>query len=265
MSVIVGGARTAIGRLLGSLKDMSASDLGAVAIQGALAKTGVKPSSIDYVIMGHVLQAGAGQNSARQASVKAGLPMSVPALTVNKVCLSGINAISLADQMIRSGAAEVVVAGGMESMSQAPHLLVGSREGVKYGDWQLKDSMTLDGLYCAIDQLAMGESTEKYNANYKLTRQSQDEFAVRSHELAQEAINTNKFADEIEPKTSSLVRGEELLELLNLIIRFLVGHAHPYPGLPPIPQSVDGVRVDDLLKELLDAQDKLLNKNIRIN
>lgn len=211
MSVIVGGARTAIGRLLGSLKDMSASDLGAVAIQGALAKTGVKPSSIDYVIMGHVLQAGAGQNSARQASVKAGLPMSVPALTVNKVCLSGINAISLADQMIRSGAAEVVVAGGMESMSQAPHLLVGSREGVKYGDWQLKDSMTLDGLYCAIDQLAMGESTEKYNANYKLTRQSQDEFAVRSHELAQEAINTNKFADEIVPVTISQKSGTDLV------------------------------------------------------
>lgn len=211
MSVIVGGARTAIGRLLGSLKDFSASDLGSIAIKGALAKTGLNPNSVDYVIMGHVLQAGAGQNSARQASVKAGLPMSVPALTVNKVCLSGMNAISLADQMIRSGECQVIIAGGMESMSQAPHLLVGSREGVKYGDWQLKDSMTLDGLFCAIDQLAMGESTEKYNANYKLTRQAQDEFSVRSHTLVQEAIESGKFADEIVPVTIPTKSGTDLV------------------------------------------------------
>lgn len=211
MSVIVGGARTAIGRLLGSLKDFSASDLGSIAIKGALAKTGLNPNSVDYVIMGHVLQAGAGQNSARQASVKAGLPMSVPALTVNKVCLSGMNAISLADQMIRSGECQVVIAGGMESMSQAPHLLIGSREGVKYGDWQLKDSMTLDGLFCALDQLAMGESTEKYNANYKLTRQAQDEFSVRSHTLVQEAIESGKFADEIVPVTIPTKSGTDLV------------------------------------------------------
>jgi acetyl-CoA C-acetyltransferase len=139
MSVIVGGARTPIVRLLGSLKDFSATDLGAIAIKGALEKSGVKPTLIDYVIMGHVLQAGAGQITARQAAVKAGIGMDVPALTINKVCLSGINAIALAEQLIRAGEADVVVSGGMESMSQAPHLLVGSREGVKYGDWNLND------------------------------------------------------------------------------------------------------------------------------
>ena len=211
MSVIVGGARTPIGRLLGSLKDFSASDLGGVAIKGALEKTGLNPNSIDYVIMGHVLQAGAGQNSARQAAVKAGIGMDVPALTVNKVCLSGISAIALADQMIRTGEAQVVIAGGMESMSQAPHLLVGSREGVKFGDWNLTDSMTHDGLFCAIDQLGMGESTEKYNAKYNLTRLTQDEFSAKSHQLAQEATQSGKLIPEIVPVALTNKKGETSL------------------------------------------------------
>ena len=197
MSVIVGGARTPIGRLLGSLKDFSAPQLGGYAIAGALEKSGVPASAVDYVIMGHVLQAGAGQITARQAALNAGISMNVPALTINKVCLSGINAIALADQLIRAGEAEVVVAGGMESMSQAPHLLVGSREGVKLGDWTMKDSMTFDGLFCAIDQMGMGEATEKYNSKYNLTRQEQDEFSARSHQLAAAAQATGKFDDEI--------------------------------------------------------------------
>ena len=197
MSVIVGGARTPIGRLLGSLKDFSAPQLGGYAIKGALAKANVPASAVDYVIMGHVLQAGAGQLTARQAALNAGIPMNVPALNVNKVCLSGINAIALADQLIRAGEAEIVVAGGMESMSQAPHLLVGSREGVKLGDWTMKDSMTFDGLFCAIDQMGMGEATEKYNSKYNLTRAEQDEFSAKSHQLAAAAQAAGKFDDEI--------------------------------------------------------------------
>jgi acetyl-CoA C-acetyltransferase len=227
MSVIVGGSRTAIGRLLGSLKDFSATELGGFAIKGALEKSGVKASDVDYVIMGHVLQAGAGQMTARQAAIKAGIGMDVPALTVNKVCLSGINAIALADQLIRAGEVDVVVAGGMESMSQAPHLLVGSREGVKYGDWNMKDSMTLDGLYCSIDQLGMGEATERYNSKYSyVTRNSQDEFSAKSHQLAAAATSKGIFDDEItpieipqrkgEPIVSSLTKASALKQLLKL-------------------------------------------------
>lgn len=211
MSVIVGGARTPIGRLLGSLKDFSATDLGGIAIRGALEKSGVNPTVVDYVIMGHVLQAGTGQITARQAALKAGISMEVPALTINKVCLSGINAIALADQLIRSGEAEVVVAGGMESMSQAPHVLVGSREGVKYGDWTMKDSMTLDGLFCSIDQLGMGEATERYNSNYKLTRADQDAFSAKSHQLAAKATSEGKFANEIVPIEIPQHKGEPVL------------------------------------------------------
>ncbi len=211
MSVIVGGARTPIGRLLGSLKDFSATDLGAIAIKGALEKSGVKSTLIDYVIMGHVLQAGAGQITARQAAAKAGIGMDVPALTINKVCLSGINAIALADQLIRAGEADIVVAGGMESMSQAPHLLMGSREGVKYGDWNLKDSMTLDGLFCSIDQLGMGEATERYNANYKLTRVDQDKFSAESHKRAAAATTAGKFTEEIVPIEIPQRKGESII------------------------------------------------------
>ena len=198
-TVIVAGARTPMGRLLGSLKGLSAADLGAVAIRAALTKAGVAPEQVDYLIMGQVLQAGAGQNPARQAGIAAGLPMSVPSFTLNKVCLSGINAIALADQLIRAGEFDIVVAGGMESMTNAPHLLTGSREGVKYGDWKMADSMADDGLFCAFDQQAMGVATESYNSRYGLTREDQDAFAARSHQRAAAAIEAGLFAEEVAP------------------------------------------------------------------
>ena len=198
-TVIVAGARTPMGRLLGSLKGLSAADLGAVAIRAALTKAGVAPEQVDYLIMGQVLQAGAGQNPARQAGIAAGLPMSVPSFTLNKVCLSGINAIALADQLIRAGEFDIVVAGGMESMTNAPHLLTGSREGVKYGDWKMADSMADDGLFCAFDQQAMGVATESYNSRYGLTREEQDAFAARSHQRAAAAIEAGLFAEEVAP------------------------------------------------------------------
>jgi acetyl-CoA C-acetyltransferase len=197
MSVIVAGARTPMGRLLGSLKGLSAADLGGVAIKAALERSGVTPDQVDYVIMGQVLQAGTGQITARQAAVKAGIGMEVPALTINKVCLSGLDAIALADQLIRAGEFDIVVAGGMESMTNAPHLLMGSREGVKYGDWSVVDSMAFDGLTCAFDECAMGESTERYNARYGLTREEQDAFAARSHRLAAAAQEAGAFDEEI--------------------------------------------------------------------
>jgi acetyl-CoA C-acetyltransferase len=197
MSVIVAGARTPMGRLLGSLKGLSAADLGGVAIKAALERSGVTPDQVDYVIMGQVLQAGSGQITARQAAVKAGIGMEVPALTINKVCLSGLDAIALADQLIRAGEFDIVVAGGMESMTNAPHLLMGSREGVKYGDWSVVDSMAFDGLTCAFDECAMGESTERYNARYGLTREDQDAFAARSHRLAAAAQDAGIFDEEI--------------------------------------------------------------------
>ncbi len=196
-SVIVAGARTPMGRLLGSLKSQSAVDLGGVAIKGALERAGVSPGQVDYVIMGHVLGAGTGQITSRQAAVKAGIPMSVPALTINKVCLSGMDAIALADQLVRAGEFDIIVAGGMESMTNAPHLLMGSREGVKYGDWKAIDSMAFDGLTCAFDQCGMGESTERYNSLYSLTREEQDEFAARSHQRAAVAQKNGVFAEEI--------------------------------------------------------------------
>ncbi len=196
-SVIVAGARTPMGRLLGSLKDFSAADLGGIAIAGALEKAGVSPDQVDYVIMGQVIQAGAGQNPARQAAVKAGIPMDVPSITINKVCLSGINAIALADQLIRAGEYDVVVAGGMESMTQGPHMLPKSRSGFKYGDVSLVDSTSYDALTDAFDQIAMGVSTEGYNSKYDLTREQQDAFAARSHQLAAEAQKNGVFDDEI--------------------------------------------------------------------
>ncbi len=196
-SVIVAGARTPMGRLTGSLKGFSAADLGGVAIKGALERSGVSASEVDYVIMGQVIQAGAGQNPARQASVSAGIGMDVPALTINKVCLSGINAIALADQLIRAGEYDVVVAGGMESMTQGPHLLPNSRAGFKYGDTALQDSTSLDALTCAFDQAAMGVSTEGYNSRYNLTREEQDAFAAQSHQRAAAAQKNGLFDDEI--------------------------------------------------------------------
>jgi acetyl-CoA C-acetyltransferase len=198
-SVILGAARTPIGRLLGSLKDFSGAQLGGVAIKAALERAGVKPEDVQYTIMGQVLTAGAGQIPARQAAVAAGIPMSVPALTINKVCLSGLDAIALADQLIRAGEFDVVVAGGQESMTQAPHLLPKSRSGFKYGDTTLVDHMAYDGLFCAFDQVAMGASTEKHNARYGVTREQQDEFSARSHQRAAAAIEAGLFVDEIVP------------------------------------------------------------------
>src|SRR6476619_6488844 len=180
VSVIVAGARTPMGRLLGSLKDFSGADLGGFAIKGALDKAGVSPEQVDYVIMGQVLQAGAGQIPARQAAARSGIPMTVPALTINKVCLSGINAIAMADQLIRAGEFDVVVAGGQESMTNAPHLMTKSREGYKYGDVTMRDHMAYDGLWDAFTDQAMGALTEQANTgDQAFTREQQDEFPAR--------------------------------------------------------------------------------------
>ena len=198
VSVIVAGARTPMGRMSGSLKGFSGSDLGGFAIKGALEKAGVKGEDVDYVIMGQVLTAGEGQIPARQAAVKAGIPMSVPALTVNKVCLSGIDAIALADQLIRAGEFDIVVAGGQESMTNAPHLLPKSRDGFKYGDVALKDSMAYDGLHDILTDQAMGSLTESCNqATDQFTREEQDEFAAKSHQNAAKAWEDGEFADEV--------------------------------------------------------------------
>lgn len=211
-SVIVAGARTPIGRLLGGLKSLSGSDLGGHAIKGALEKAGVSADQVDYVIMGQVLQAGAGQIPARQAANKAGIPLDVPALTVNKVCLSGINAIALADQLIRAGEHEIVVAGGQESMTQAPHMLLGSREGTKYGDTTLTDHMQADGLWDALTDQAMGGLTESINAEkQKFSREEQDAFSARSHQLAAEAQKNGVFDDEIVPVEIPQRRGDAVV------------------------------------------------------
>jgi acetyl-CoA C-acetyltransferase len=209
--VILGAARTPIGRLLGSLKDFTGAQLGGVAIKAALERAGVKPEDVQYTIMGQVLTAGAGQIPARQAAVAAGIPMSVPALTINKVCLSGLDAIALADQLIRAGEFDIVVAGGQESMTQAPHLLPKSRSGFKYGDTTLVDHMAYDGLFCAFDQVAMGASTEKHNVRYGVTREQQDEFSARSHQRAAAAIAAGKFADEIAPVSIPQRKGDPVV------------------------------------------------------
>ena len=200
-SVIVAGARTPMGRLLGSLKDLSGSDLGAIAIRGALAKAGVGPELVEYVIMGQVLTAGAGQIPARQAAVAAGIPMRVPALTINKVCLSGIAAIASADQLIRAGEFDVVVAGGQESMSRAPHMLTRSREGVKYGDTTMRDHMAYDGLHDIFTDQAMGNLTESKNQErgQRISREEQDAFAAASHQNAARAWKDGLFDDEVVP------------------------------------------------------------------
>src|SRR5664280_372300 len=210
-SVIVSGARTPIGKLLGALKAFQAVDLGGIAIKAELERAGIAGDQVDYVIMGQVLQAGAGQITARQAAVKAGIPMTVPALTINKVCLSGIDAIALADQLIRAGEFDVVVAGGMESMTNAPYLLPQARAGYKYGNGTLVDSMAHDGLFCAFDQVAMGESTESYNAKLGITRQEQDEFSARSHDRAAAAMKEGRFDDEIVPVPIPQRKGDPLL------------------------------------------------------
>src|ERR671921_341040 len=174
-SVIVAGARTPIGRLLGAFKDLSAAELGAVAIRGALDKAGVRGDQVDYLIMGQVIQAGAGQNPARWAGHQAGIPMTVPSMTINKVCLSGLNAIALADQLIRAGECDVVVAGGMESMTRAPHLLPRARSGITYGNSEIVDSMAHDGLWDAFTDQSMGALTEGCNrGEVAVSREDQD-------------------------------------------------------------------------------------------
>ena len=208
-SVIVAGARTPVGRLLGGLKDLSAADLGGVAIKGALEKAGVSGEQVDYVIMGQVIQAGAGQITARQAAVKGGIPLDVPSITINKVCLSGINAIALADQLIRAGEHEIVVAGGMESMTNAPHLLPKSREGFKYGDVKLVDSMAYDALYDQFTDQAMINLTESRNvAGDNLTREEQDAFSAQSHQRAALAWKNGLFDDEVVPVTIPSRKGD---------------------------------------------------------
>jgi acetyl-CoA C-acetyltransferase len=196
-SVIVSGARTPMGRLLGSLKDFSGAELGAVAIKAALERAGMAPEQVQYVIMGQVLQAGAGQIPARQAAYGAGIPLSVPALTINKVCLSGLDAIALADQLIRAGEFDIIVAGGQESMTNAPHLLPNSRTGHKYGSIEVLDSMAFDGLTDVFDHIPMGEGTDLGNTRLGLTRAAQDEFAARSHQRAALAQKNGGFDDEI--------------------------------------------------------------------
>jgi acetyl-CoA C-acetyltransferase len=210
-SVIVSGARTPMGRLLGNLRDFPATKLGGVAIAAALERSGVAPDQVQYVIMGQVLQAGTGQIPARQAAVEAGIPMSVPALTINKVCLSGLDAIALADQLIRAGEFEIVVAGGMESMTNAPHLLTGQRQGYKYGDVIIKDHMALDGLTDAWDCCSMGESTERHGTRLDIGRREQDEFAAASHQRAAAASKNGAFAEEIVPVEIPQRRGEPVV------------------------------------------------------
>src|SRR6266542_4418607 len=198
-SVIVDGARTPIGRFGGGFKDVPAVSLGAVAIREALARSGVPADRVDYVIMGQVLQAGAGQITARQAAIKAGVPKEVPAITINKVCLSGLNAIALADQLIRAGEISVAVAGGMESMTNAPYVLPSARFGARMGNTEMVDSMVYDGLWSTFTDQHMGESSDEVNAELKISRDDQDAWAARSHQRAAEAWESGRFAEEVVP------------------------------------------------------------------
>ncbi len=211
-SVIVGTARTPIGKLSGVFAGLSATDLGGVAIKRALERAGIDAEQVDYVLMGQVLQAGAGQITARQAAGNAGVAMTVPAMTLNKVCLSGINAIYLADQMIGNGDAEVVVAGGMESMTNAPYLLPGARAGYRMGNNEIVDSMINDGLWCAFDAVHMGAGTENYVGQVgNITREAQDELAAKSHERAAAAQKEGRFTDEITPVSIPQRKGDPVV------------------------------------------------------
>ncbi len=209
--VIVSAVRTAIGAFNGSLKGVSAPDLGAIVIREALDKAGVDPDQVDEVIMGNVLQAGLGQNPARQASIKAGLPETVPAMTINKVCGSGLKTVHLATQAILAGDADIVVAGGMENMSMAPYLLKGARDGYKMGDQKVVDSMISDGLWCAFNDYHMGVTAENLCDRYGLTREEQDEFAAWSQQKAVSAIEEGRFDDEIVPVEIPQRKGEAVV------------------------------------------------------
>src|SRR5437867_4516890 len=199
LSVIVDGARTPIGKFGGGFKDVPAVKLGGHAIAAALERSGVGPGQVDYVIMGQVLQAGAGQITARQAAIEAGIPKEIPAITINKVCLSGLNAIALADQLIRAGEVEVVVAGGMESMSQAPYLLPGARWGQRMGNTEIVDSMIYDGLWSTFTDKHMGDSSDDVNTELHIGREEQDAWSARSQQRAQAAWESGRMAEEVVP------------------------------------------------------------------
>ena len=209
-SYIVAGARTPIGKMSGALASLTAADLGGAAIAAALERAGVAPDEVQHVIMGQVLMAGQGQVPSRQAAVKAGIPMRVPSVNVNKVCLSGLNAIYLADQMVASGEADIVVAGGMESMTNAPYLADGARSGFRYGNVELRDAIIADGLWCAFDACLMGLGTERYTGG-TISREAQDELAALSHERAAAAIKEGRLADEIAPVSIPQRKGEPLV------------------------------------------------------
>ena len=210
-TVILAGARTPIGKLSGALSSFSGSDLGGIAISGALDRAGVSPDMVDYVIMGQVLQAGTGQVTARQAACSAEIPMSTPAITINKVCLSGLNAIYLDAQMIENGDAEIVVAGGMESMTNAPYLVPKARGGYKYGNAEMMDVIQHDGLFCALEKELMGEGTERYAASVDIARESQDIIAQKSHERASSAIENGNLSEEIIQVEIPQRRGEPIV------------------------------------------------------
>jgi acetyl-CoA C-acetyltransferase len=210
-SYLVAGARTPIGKMSGALASFSAAELGGIAIKAALERAGVTPDQVDYVFMGQVLMANQGQIPARQAAVKGGIPLSTPATSVNKVCLSGLNAIYLADQMIAAGEADIVVAGGMESMTNAPYLLPGARGGFRYGNTELLDAIIQDGLWCAFEACLMGAGTERYANAELISRDSQDEAAAKSHERAAAAIKDGRFTDEITPVPVAQRKGDPLL------------------------------------------------------
>ncbi len=209
-SYIVAGARTPIGKMSGALASFSAAELGSIAIRAALERAGVSPSEVDHVIMGQVLMAGQGQVPSRQAAAKAGIPMNVPAININKVCLSGLNSIYLADQMIQAGDADIVIAGGMESMTNAPYIASGARGGFRYGNTELKDAIIADGLWCAFDSCLMGLGTERYTEG-KISRQQQDELAMKSNQRAAAAIAAGRLADEIIPVSIAQRKGDPLI------------------------------------------------------
>ena len=209
-SYIVAGARTPIGKMSGALADFSAADLGGLAIAEALRRAGVQPAEVDHVIVGQVLMAGQGQVPSRQAAVKAGVPMSIPSININKVCLSGLNAIYLADQMIASGEADIVVAAGMESMTNAPYLAAGARSGFRYGNTELADAIIKDGLWCAFDACLMGLGTERYAAG-NISRDDQDAAAMQSHSRAAAAIAAGRLSDEIVPVSVPQRKGDPVV------------------------------------------------------
>jgi acetyl-CoA C-acetyltransferase len=209
-SYIVAGARTPIGKMSGALASFSAADLGGFAIAAALQRAGVAPHEVEHVIMGQVLMAGQGQVPSRQAASKAGIPMSVPSISINKVCLSGLNSIYLADQMISSGEADIVIAGGMESMTNAPYLAMGARSGFRFGDVQLLDAIQRDGLWCAFDACLMGLGTERYAAG-DISRDVQDDLAMKSNQRAAAAIAAGRLADEIVPISIPQRKGDPLV------------------------------------------------------